>query len=325
MSAGLGVVLTGGLAVTSPYQTNYVDALRNWRVGDLRKLLATMVLTGGTVYAEESSYKYCVRYYGKDIILHTIFCDLIRHIQGIVAKPAQWLVKGSYVTQVYSKSLVDELFKLSPSYTTRNCNGDNNTNDCQCPVSADFLFDAEQNVIKESVRLASSSNGALYCTVDRRSNDHKYFVRPRFAFGYLSPTPLLDDYKHILQQIELDMFPVFDKRYGKGFLVSNSWDTFERFAKIGGFIEGIKINHGHYKRMERNSLLNGALIFHRLEDNAFNTREEAMETVQKHVTYTHLAQLKSKLNREGYFDRDIGIIHSYPLNEHAYSSIETLH
>jgi len=325
-SASLGVALTGGLTFVFPSHTNYVDSLRNWRPRDLRKLLAIMVLSGGTVYAKRPSYKYCVRYYGKDIMLHTLFCNLVKRIHGIRATPAQWRSKGSYVTQVYSKTLVNDLLTLSPSYTTRNGNGNNHQlHDGHHLVSASFLFNSSQKVIRESVRLASSSNGGLYCTVERRCNDHKYFVRPRFALGYLSPPNLLDDYKQILKQIGIETSPIFDKRYEmKGFLLSNSWDTVERFTKIGGFIEGVKINRGRYKRMERNSLLRGAMSFHRYEDNTFDTQEDAVETIQEYIIRAHLARLTKRLYREGYLESDAdGATCGYKLNEKTCNSLGT--
>ena len=268
---------------------SYADALKKkgWKLLDLKKAIAVMTLSGGGVYVKPSSYKYCVRYYGKDLVLHDFFGDLVRHAYDFKVEPARCKMRGSYVTQIYRKELVQDLLSFSPSYTTRNNTEQHNGyayGNTASPTAA-FLLDSSYEVMREAVRLASSANGCVRYTVENQHNSSgHYFIRPQFCFGYLSGHPLLGDYRRILKKVGIETFPVPDRRYGmRGYLVGKSWRTVETFAKMGGFIDGVKIHHGNHRGLERNALLHALISFRRNEENRFETKENAIETLQKHL------------------------------------------
>lgn len=273
-------ILLSGLAVFGVLSYAMVLKQMGWKLPDFKKAVAVMTLSGGCVHVDPSSYKYCVRYYGKDLVLHNIFCDLVKHAYGFKTEPAKWKTRGSFVTQIYRKKLVQDLLSFSPSYATRNNAG----NDGHGPTAA-FLFDSSYKVVREAVRLASSANGCVRYEVERKHHrGDQYFIRPQFCFGYLSTPALLNDYREVLKRVEIETFRVFDKRHEmRGFLVSKSWHTIETFAKMNGFVDGVKIHFGKHKGLERNHLLHALLSFHRNEKNRFETKEDAIENLQKYL------------------------------------------
>lgn len=262
---------------------SYSDELtkKHWSSLNFKKVLATMVLTGGTVYANPDSNKYCVRYYGKSTVLHQIICALARRIYNVQTEPARWITRNSYVTQIYRKGIVEDLLALSPTYNTRNRSHNNEEN--AFPTAA-FLLDAPLDVVREAVRVGASANGGVRYTIEPLPrSDGRYHIRPQFTFGHLSPKPLLDDYRAVLERVGIHTTPVMDGRFGKGFLRSRSWDTCAAFKWIGGFIDNVKVHRGRYSRLDRNDVLQRALTFYRSEGNSFATKERALETVDEYL------------------------------------------
>jgi hypothetical protein len=260
---------------------SYAENLNHkaWSTMDFKKLLALMTLTGGTVYAKPTSNKYCLRYYGKSMVLHQIFCGLVQRIYNTVVEPARWTRIGSYMTQIYRREIVEDLLTLSPSYNSRN-----GSHEClkHNDPRADFLKDAPVEVVKEGVRLLASSNGCIRYTAEPISgNNGHYHVRPYFAVGYLSAVPLLDDYQDALNRFGIDTTEVMDKRFGRGYLLGRSWDVCRAFSSIGGFIEGVRIKRGRLEGLKMSDVLLGLLDFGKNENNKFATREEALRVVEE--------------------------------------------
>ena len=262
---------------------SYADNLNHnaWSTMDFKKLLAVMTLTGGTVYAKPTSNKFCLRYYGKSMVLHQIFCGLIQRVYSIVAEPARWTGKGSYMTQIYRKEIVEDLLTLSPSYNTRN-----GSQDClkHSDPRATFLGDVPLSVVQEAVRLSASSNGCIRYTIEHvLGGDNHCHIRPYFALGYLSPRPLLDDYQEAFNRVGIHTTQVMDKRFGRGYLLGRSWNVCETFSSIGGFIDGVRVGHGRLEGLEMNDVLLGLLDFNSSVNNKFATRENALRVVQEYI------------------------------------------
>ena len=260
----------------------YVHELRKrgYTAADFKKLIATMSLTGGSVFSDPSSYKYCLRYYGKSYVLHKILCDLVNTVYNANARPA--VREQGYVTQIYRKEIVTDLLSLSPSYLHRSSSASDDGKD---EPTSSFLFDVNYELSAEAVRLGCSANGSVRYGVERR-HDHRgsFFVRPQFAFGYLSTFHLLQDYKRVLERLQIHTYPVLDRRFeGRGFLASASWGALEAFDRIGGFIDGVEIAHGKYAGIERNALLHALLAFRRNEPNRFDSMQEATETLEGYL------------------------------------------
>ncbi len=262
---------------------SYADNLNHkaWSTMDFKKLLAVMTLTGGTVYAKPNSNKFCLRYYGKSMVLHQLFCGLVQRVYRIVAEPARWTRKGSYMTQIYRKEIVEDLLTLSPSYNTRNGSHDGLKHS---DPRASFLGDAPLSVVQEAVRLSASSNGCIRYTAEPISgNNGHYHIRPYFALGYLSPRPLLDDYQEAFDRAGIHTAQVMDKRFGRGYLLGRSWNVCEAFSSIGGFIDGVRVGGGRLEGLHMNDVLLGLLDFSRSVNNKFVTRDEALRVLEEYI------------------------------------------
>lgn len=277
MILNLATTTAGVLILSAPSYSSYLIA-KSWSLLNFKRILAAMVLTGGTVYAHAKSNKYSVRYYGKSIILHKVFSSLVGRIYGVIAEPTRWGTRSSYVTQVYRKEIVEDLLMLSPTYNTRNGHWDGDEG--LCP-NATFLEESPIDVINEAVRLGASSNGSVRYSVEPiADSDGRCQVRPQFTFAYLSPKPLLQDYQKALDRVGIHTAQMMDNRFGKGFLLGRSWDALTVFSSIGGFIDGVKVERGRYCGLERNGVLRGLLAFRRNQSNNFATREKALQTVE---------------------------------------------
>jgi len=164
------------------------------------------------------------------MVLHQVFCGFIQRVYSIVAEPARWTGKGSYMTQIYRKEIVEDLLTLSPSYNTRN---DSHDRLKHSDPRATFLGDAPLSVIQDAVRLSASSNGCIrYTTEPTSRKDGHYHIRPYFALGYLSPRPLLDDYQEAYNRVGIHTTQVMDKRFGRGYLLGRSWSVCKTFSGI---------------------------------------------------------------------------------------------
>ena len=279
-----GLAPLGFLLVYHPF-INWLLS-RRWDIAEFKRIIATMVLTGGTVYVNPSTYKYAVRYYGKDTILHRIFCALLMKVYGIEAKPARWKIKNSYITQVYSKELAKDLLTFSPTYICRNPGRDGKSH-----PSASFLLEARLETLKEALRLAASSTGSVGYTVEPEHNGG-FTVRPFFTFGHLSPPSLLSDYQQVLMRVGLKTSMVLDWRFGRGFLRSRSWKTLEKLAEMGGFIPEVKVGFGVYRGVEKNLLLQVLLDFHQ-QNNSFTYKWDASKAVESSLNKMNFLKASS--------------------------------
>lgn len=245
---------------------------KRWPLRELKKLLATMLLTRGTVYVNTSTHKYAVRYYGRSLVLHKIFCALLNRVYKVEVEPARWRIGNSYVTQVYRREVVEDMLALSPTYTCRNRG--------EPSPSAAFLLESESETLKTAIRLAASSSGSIGYIIEKCNGG--FVVRPFFTLGHLSPPRLLLTYQQALARLGLETHMVYDRRFGeRGFLRSRSWKTLENLAKIGGYIQGVKIGSGSREGLEKNQVLQALLSFHQHGKSKFPSYGEALKAVEE--------------------------------------------
>ena len=232
------IMLTGITGIVSPYVKGLIK--RGFSTVDLKRIFLGMVASGGSVYSE--SNKYCIRFYSKHLVLHTIFADLAYLIYN--NKSRTTVTRGSYVTQLYSKEAVRELKELSPEFKTR----------CGGGPSLSFVLEGRPEVKIEASRVLMSTSGWISCSFV--STNYGLRVYPRLGFGAALPCNMLSDCSKLMSDVSLKFSVYQDKRYdGRGYLATSDLMTMKKFVDLGGFIEGTKVKKGEFAGMEKNLLL----------------------------------------------------------------------
>jgi hypothetical protein len=267
-------ILAGMTGLASPYVKDLVR--RGFSTVDLKRLFFGMVVSGGSVYS--GGKKYCIRFYGKDLVLHTIFADLSYVLYN--ARPGTTGVRGSYVTQLYSREAVRELREASPEFETRR-GGE---------PSLSFILEGGIDVKVEASRVLMSTGGWISCSFVNTTCGVRAY--PRLGIGSVLPSNTLLDCSKLMSEVGLRFSVYQDKRYdGRGYLATSDLMTLKRFGNQGGFLEGTAVKRGEFAGMEKNSLLAAAV---RAASRKFSSKEEAIEKIRELATDE---ELKIYLNR----------------------------
>ncbi|MEM3882922.1 MAG: hypothetical protein QXO23_06020 [Candidatus Methanomethyliaceae archaeon] len=267
-------MLTGVTGLLSPYVRGLMK--RGFSRLDLKRLFLGMVAAGGSVYS--GGNKYCIRFYGKDLVLHTIFADLAYVIYNI--RPGTTGARGSYVTQLYCKEAVRELREFSPEFETR-CGGE---------PSLSFVLEGASDVKIEASRVLMSTSGWISCSFVNTTCGLRAY--PRLGVGAALPSNMLSDYSKLMSDVGLKFNIYQDKRYGcKGYLATPDLITIRGFFDLGGFLEGTKVKRGEFAGMEKNCLLASLIQAASLR---FSSRGEAIKKIRE-LGYDD--ELKVYLNR----------------------------
>lgn len=268
------LVLTGTLGLMSPYVKELLK--KGFSTTDLKRIFLGMVVSGGSVHS--SDHKYCIRFYGKDLALHRVFADLAYVIYE--ARHGTLSMRGSYVTQVYSKRAVKELREFSPEFETRH-GGE---------PSISFILEGKGEVKVESARVLMSTGGWISCSFINTASGLKAY--PKLGCGSLTSPKLLSDYFELMSDVGLSFKVYQDKRYeGKGYIATTDLMTLTNFKRLGGFLNGTQVKKGEFEGMERNTLLTALIQASSLK---FPSREEAIKKI-KELGYDD--ELKVYLNR----------------------------
>ncbi len=249
---------------------------------DFLKLLAIMVLGKGTLYLNNEGGRYAVRFYGKQYVLHELFSLLVEEVNGIRVRPLYLAGRDTFITQVYSKKLVQMLLELSPTFSTR-------SNEPPYPTIS-YLYSLNKELLKDAVRLLFSVNGTVRPVFEKVGK--LFYLRPQLGLGYLSPVSLLEEYQQLLRGFEMNMTIALDGRYpGRGFLVSNSWYTLERFVELGGFLDGVKAVKGDFKGLDKNALVKMLLHMHRKGQTKFSSANEKKKLIEELSYMSYISKL----------------------------------
>ncbi|MBC7113474.1 MAG: hypothetical protein H5T34_05610 [Candidatus Methanomethyliales bacterium] len=267
-------IMAGMAGLVSPYVKDLIK--RGFSRVDLKRLFMGMVVSGGSVYY--GGNKYCIRFYGKDLLLHTIFADLAYVLYD--KRPGTTDVRGSYVTQLYSKEAVRELREASPEFETRRGGA----------PSLSFILEGGRDVKVEASRVLMSTSGWISCSFVNTTCGVRAY--PKLGIGSVLPGSMLLDYSKLMAEVGLRFSVYQDKRYdGRGYLATSDLMMMKRFRNQGGFIEGTVVKRGEFAGMEKNSLLAATM---RVASLKFFSREEAIEKIREFGTND---ELKVYLNR----------------------------
>ncbi len=235
------IVLVAGLA---NYSKGYVAKVigNGAKIKDLKRLLLGAVIAGGSVYSSEG--KYCVRFYGKDAALHNIFSELSYAVYHVRPQTVKIVSRSTYMTQLYSKTAINELREFSPEFNIRNGG----------VPSIQFILEGKPQVRLEAARLTMSISGWINCGF--QSGDGGVSAYPRLGLGAVNPASLNEEYEELMDGAGVWMDCHNDRRYpGTGYLASCNLKALSRFAEIGGFIDGSTVKRGAFAGISKNGLL----------------------------------------------------------------------
>ncbi len=273
------LVLVAGLA---NYSMGYIAKIvgKGANERDLKRLLLGTVVAGGSVYSSEG--KYCVRFYGKDAVLHNIFSDLCYSIYEVRPQTVKVVSRSSYMTQFYSKAAVNELREFSSEFNIRNGG----------TPSIQFILEGKPQIKIEAARLTMSISGWINCafqTVEGGVNPY-----PRLGLGAVNPAKLNEEYEQLMDDVGVEMDLCTDKRYpGMGYLASCDMGAMTKFAELGGFVDGSTVKRGTFAGVCKNGLL---LALTAKQTAAYKTRNDAFECI-KVLSDADSRELKMYMNR----------------------------
>lgn len=236
--------------------SSIINELKRAGRHDVLCILATMVLCKGSVYG-----KYCIRFNSKQYIFHNLFAWIVKRLTGKEPHSIYLKERDSYVTQVYDKSLVNELLSLSPTYSKHP----------ERPVrpTIDYLNYLNIDARRLAIRTLFSLNGTISPIISQKGG--YYLIKPHLGVGYTSPACLLEEYKSLLEEFNINLKIKMDKQYkDRGFLDTYSWRALEGLHKIGGFIDGAVILKGKNKGLEKNLMLNILIDINKNYDSKIN-------------------------------------------------------
>ncbi len=243
--------------------TPYIKYLvkREFNRRDLKRLFLGLVISGGSVLRREG--KYCIRYYGKDGGMHSVFRDLAHQIYGTEPQTVKVNGRGTWMSQFYSKHAVLEMAELSPGLASRK--GETPT--------ISYILDGGKSIRIEAVRVMMSTAGWINCTFSYTSGSTKAY--PRLGFGSVLSDSLAGECSCLMMAIPLRMESYSNSKYpSKGYLATSDVEEMQNFLKAGGFLRGSRVKKGTFGGMEKNILLQALLGVHGTE---FRSREAAID------------------------------------------------
>lgn len=267
-------ILTGIAGLVSPYVKDLIK--KGFHRGDLKRMFFGMVVSGGSLYS--GGNKYCIRFYGKDLVLHRIFADLAHVIYDI--RPGTVTMRGSYVTQLYSKEVARELREFSPDFETRRGG----------QPSLSFILEGREEVKLEAARVLMSTIGWISCTFVTTACGLRAY--PKLGIGSVMPSSMLSDCSKLMADVGLKFNIYQDKRYdGRGYLATSNLMVLKGFSDMGGFLNGTLVKRGEFAGMEKNLLLSSLM---RATNLKFSSKSEAIKKIRE---YGCDDELKVYLNR----------------------------
>lgn len=209
---------------------------------DLKRLFLGFVVSGGSVLRRNG--RYCVRYYGKDEVMHRMFCDLGAHIYGSMPQTVQVMSRGTYMSQLYSKPAVMEICEFSPEMASRR--GETPT--------INYILEGDRRVKVEAARVIMSTAGWITCMFP--ASDGWSRTYPRLGYGSVLGVKLASELEDLMEAVPLQMKFYGNKNYGgRGCLATTDRGEMQSFLRSGGFYEGSTVKKGAFSGVGKNRLL----------------------------------------------------------------------
>jgi hypothetical protein len=226
-------------------------------------LLATLLMTDGNIYENQITYGTI------DLSLRNTFVDLCK--LNDVSCVSEYRKNDFMKLYCGDKILLKKLYEISSSYKKSPNRVQTKKEYLKEPQpSIKYLFNSEENVIKECLRLAMSSDGNI--TIGIRKENDKVKLKPQITLSCAHPI-LCKEWLQLFNKFGIKMKLQKSKNVWSGIrgIGTESFNSIKKFQEIGGFIEGVKIS----KKSKRLSGIekNKALSFILLKKEIRNEKE----------------------------------------------------
>jgi hypothetical protein len=240
---------------------------------DRKKLLAVMLLTDGMLTKTKSPR---IMFFSNDETLMNLFRNLIEKIYNTT--PTSFFKYKNGYRVIYARKehikIMDDLLTLSPSYKTspNNLSVEDYNNLPQPSLS--FMNNCDKELLNRAINIAMAAEGSI-CVTRRENGTIRGILR--FACGH--PT-LVKYWQKLFQRagIKLDIDTYYKVWSGISGLRIVDSSEIEKFYKIGGFLDNVKICRGkRFKGISKNKVLEAFINFkkrriiryYKLDDNEF--------------------------------------------------------
>ncbi len=234
---------------SSLIKNNYAEGLIKKKI-DLKYILATYILTDGSLINNNGNYRLC--FYTKDEILKDLIYQILlkesKFIPGIYKEK-----KGIYQIRVSDNYLAKELLKLNNYYKkipSKNQKIEKFLKEKQ--PSLNFIKQANKEIREMCVRVALTTDGCISLPKSGK---------PTLSLACSNPA-VCKQWISIFKMCNLKSYLILknDSWSGVGG-VRISTDSLNLFYKFGGFLNGVRVSNKSkvYVGWEKNKLLKKAL------------------------------------------------------------------
>jgi len=264
------LMIVGITNSTKPYVRHLLK--KDFSQKDFKRLFLGLVVSGGSVFRRDG--KYCIRYYGKDAGMHTVFGDLAYQIYSARPQTVRVNGRGTYMSQFYSKPAVLEMAEFSPELASRKG---------ETP-SISYILEGDRMVKIEAVRIMMSTSGWVNCTFSFPYGPTKAY--PRLGFGSVLSSSLTEEYSCLTKAVPLQMERYPNNKYPKrGYLATSDKEEMQSFIQAGGFLHGSTVKKGAFSGIEKNKLLQVLVGTRGVE---FQNKEAAIELLTRNCSDSSL-------------------------------------
>jgi hypothetical protein len=194
--------------------------------------------------------------------MHGVFGDLAYQIYSVRPQTVRIESRGTYMSQLYSKSAALEMGEFSPELASRKG---------EAPTIS-YILEGDRRVRVEAARVVMSTSGWVTCTFCVPNGPTRAY--PRLGFGSVLGNNLVGEYSNLMEAIPLQMSRYENTKYPQtGYLATTDQEEMESFLRAGGFLEGATVKKGAFSGLEKSRLLQAIV---RTRGTEFDSRQSAI-------------------------------------------------
>lgn len=214
-------------------------------------LLGVMLLTDGYVCSRKSYSQIC--FSSKSDALSRIFLELVGLWKGNI-EISQYRNKNRVLISYFTVPIENVFFEMSPSFKKSPSTKESKVEFLSKPQPTLSFLDRYSEQLKVlAIRLAFSTEGSISFNIAK-----EIYVEPILGLSCAHPQ-LCSEWKKLLESLGFNFNIDRNKEKWSGISGIRTFrvDNVEKFAKLGGFIEGVKVSEKskHFSGMDKNKVL----------------------------------------------------------------------